>query len=110
MKTLWECGLRHILAGHSSVDELLRVTDPPVANSRPSVKLPTTPPPTGRVTPAPGELRNGHSGYGSSSAHTGTDLLEGLELVEDDAVTAGATPATTGKGKTVLVVDDEDHL
>ena len=106
MKTLWECGLRHVLAGHTSVDELLRVTDPPVATARPSVQVPVPPP---RVTPAPGEVRHAHPGYGSSSVHTGADLLEGLELVEDDGVVPAAA-GPTGVGKTVLVVDDEDHL
>ncbi len=31
MQSLWESGLRHVLAGDSTVEELLRVTDPPQA-------------------------------------------------------------------------------
>jgi len=110
MKTLWECGLRHVLAGHTSVDELLRVTDVPVATPRPSTKAEVAPAPAPRLTPHPGDHRHTPShGYGHPSHHGGADLLEGLELVEDDAVAVpGATPA--GIGRTVLVVDDEDHL
>ncbi|MGD9523715.1 MAG: GspE/PulE family protein, partial [Gemmatimonadales bacterium] len=33
MRTLFECGLRHVLDGHSSVDELLRVADIPAAST-----------------------------------------------------------------------------
>jgi type II secretory ATPase GspE/PulE/Tfp pilus assembly ATPase PilB-like protein len=110
MKTLWECGLRHVLEGHTSVDELLRVTDVPVATARPSVRVETPPAPPPRLTPHPGEQRHTPThGYGHGGHHSGTDLLEGMELVEEDiAATAGSTPA--GIGRTVLVVDDEDHL
>ena len=55
MGSLWESGLRHVLAGESTVEELLRVTDPPqgvpgqVAPPRPSrtsraVASPVAPP------------------------------------------------------------------
>jgi len=110
MKTLWECGLRHVLEGHTSVDELLRVTDVPVATPRLSTKVETPPAPAPRLTPHPGEARHTPThGYGHGGHHSGTDLLEGMELVEDEvAATTGATPA--GIGRTVLVVDDEDHL
>jgi type II secretory ATPase GspE/PulE/Tfp pilus assembly ATPase PilB-like protein len=105
MKTLWECGLRHVLEGHTSVDELLRVTDPPVATPRPSVKAPA---PAARATPSAGSaVIPGHPSQGNHS--TPTDVLEGLELVEEEGGVP-ATSGTAGRGKTVLVVDDEDHL
>ena len=108
MKTLWECGLRHVLAGHTSVDELLRVTDVPVATP------PAPRPAPARSTPAPGSLTPPAAAPHAAPAtgHAGTDLLEGLELIEEEA--AGAVPkgggAGSGGGRTVLVVDDEDSL
>ena len=102
MKTLWECGLRHVLAGHTSVDELLRVTDVPVATSRPAAKAPA--PPAPRATPS-----SGSHAIPSGGATAGADLLDSLELV-DDGVAAPAPAGGAGKGRTVLVVDDEDHL
>jgi type II secretory ATPase GspE/PulE/Tfp pilus assembly ATPase PilB-like protein/ActR/RegA family two-component response regulator len=105
MKTLWECGLRHVLEGHTSVDELLRVTDVPVAAARPSVK---TPPPPSRSTPAAGTIAV-HSPASSHANHHAADVLEGLELVEEESG-APAASGTAGRGKTVLVVDDEDSL
>jgi type II secretory ATPase GspE/PulE/Tfp pilus assembly ATPase PilB-like protein len=110
MKTLWECGLRHVLEGHTSVDELLRVTDVPVAAPLPAGKAATSPAPGGQAPHAPAPRHTPTHGYGHSNHHgSGADLLEGMELVEDDvAATPGATPG--GIGRTVLVVDDEDHL
>ncbi|HVX88023.1 MAG TPA: type II/IV secretion system protein [Gemmatimonadales bacterium] len=103
MKTLWDCGLRHVLEGHTSVDELLRVTDVPVA----AAPAPAKPAPAPRSTPAAGT----NAILGTTGAHATpvTDVLEGLELVDED----GAAPAASGaagRGRTVLVVDDEDHL
>ncbi|MBW8773414.1 MAG: response regulator [Gemmatimonadetes bacterium] len=104
MTTLWESGLRHVLEGHTSVDELLRVTDPPVAAPRPPVKPPA---PVARSTPAAGSgVITGHPVSGAH--HAPTDVLEGLELLEEDG--AVPAPGSAGRGKTVLVVDDEDHL
>ena len=104
MKTLWECGLRHVLEGHTSVDELLRVTDVPVANPRPVAK----PAPPARATPSSGNHAI-PSAHAPSVATAGADLLDSLELVDDDTP-ATAVPGTAGKGRTVLVVDDEDPL
>ena len=104
MKTLWECGLRHVLEGHTSVDELLRVTDVPVANPRPLAK----PAPAPRATPSSGSHAI-PSAHAPSLATAGADLLDSLELVDDDTRTP-AVPGTAGKGRTVLVVDDEDPL
>ena len=106
MKTLWECGLRHVLEGHTSVDELLRVTDVPVATTRPSVKAAV---PAARSTPSAGTVAFPPHASGHGNHHAGADLLEGLELVDEEGAPPPA-PGTAGRGKTVLVVDDEDHL
>ena len=106
MKTLWECGLRHVLEGHTSVDELLRVTDVPVATPRPSAKVATPEP---RTTPSAGTASMGHMSPAHGSHHASSDVLDSLELVEEDGVVP-STPGTAGRGRTVLVVDDEDHL
>ena len=74
MRSLWDSGLRHVLAGESTVDELLRVTDPPrevpgnkpaAAPSRPartsramaSPVAPPPPPPPPAAPPAAGFAR-----------------------------------------------------
>ncbi|MEO6068716.1 MAG: type II/IV secretion system protein [Gemmatimonadota bacterium] len=106
MKTLWECGLRHVLEGHTSVDELLRVTDVPVATPRPSAKVATPGP---RSTPSAGTASMGHATPAHGNHHSSSDVLDSLELVEDEGAVP-PTPGTAGRGRTVLVVDDEDHL
>ncbi|MEO8295010.1 MAG: type II/IV secretion system protein [Gemmatimonadota bacterium] len=91
MKSLWESGLRHVLAGDSSLDELLRVTAAPVLD----VASPPPPPqpvlnPRGAsvLTPLPS-----------------VDLSTAFELVDEQP------PADSGKQQaTVLLVDDEDQL
>lgn len=105
MKTLWESGLRHVLEGHTSVDELLRVTDVPVPPT-PVVPKAT---PVPRNTPSAGSLSipTAVTGAGSIPAH---DVLEGLELVDEDGVGPAVPAGPSGRGQTVLVVDDEDHL
>ena len=102
MTTLWDCGLRHVLEGHTSVDELLRVTDVPVAT--PPKPKPT---PVPRSTPAAGTA--GIPSGGNPVQTPVADVLEGLELVDEEGATPSA-PGSAGKGRMVLVVDDEDHL
>ena len=93
MKSLWESGLRHVLAGDSSLDELLRVTGAPVAEAPAVAPLP--PPPTGRATPPP-----------ASSSQAPIDLSTAFDLVDD-----ATPPVAVGKRQaTVLLVDDEDQL
>ncbi|MEO8199009.1 MAG: type II/IV secretion system protein [Gemmatimonadota bacterium] len=90
MKSLWESGLRHVLAGDSSLDELLRVTGAPVAD------VPVAPPPPPRATPTSGQ----------PSAPVAVDLSTAFDLVDDTT-----PPVVEGKRQaTVLLVDDEDQL
>jgi CheY-like chemotaxis protein len=102
MRSLWESGLRHVLAGESSIEELLRVSDVPreerpAAPERPrqprgrapATPSATTPPP---ITPAT------------------FDLNIDLELVEEEGIKDGAARAGKGQGICVLLVEDEDQL
>ena len=89
MRSLFESALDRVLAGHSTVDELLRVTDVPAAG-----------PGRGRPAPAPVPSANGAGAAVAPAAEPG-DL--GFELIEEAAEAAGL------KG-TVLLVEDEDQL
>ncbi|HTC24846.1 MAG TPA: type II/IV secretion system protein, partial [Gemmatimonadales bacterium] len=104
MRALWESGLRHVVNGGTSIDELLRVTDVPVApegaapapTQRPgrSSRGMQAPPPAPQAAPPP------------PSPHV-ADLAMDLELLEEGPP-AGA--AAGERGICVLLVDDEDDL
>jgi len=107
MRSLWDSGLRHVLKGETTVDELLRVTDvpstlaaepataaPPARPGRQSSRAaaPTAPSPAASPPPSVPPL----------------DFSMDLELLDE-------TPPTDGKGVgergiCVLLVDDEDDL
>jgi len=107
MRSLWDSGLRHVIKGETTVDELLRVTDvpstpaaepataaPPSRPGRQSFRAaaPTAPPPAASAPPSAPPL----------------DFSMDLELLDE-------TPPTDGKGAgdrgiCVLLVDDEDDL
>jgi type II secretory ATPase GspE/PulE/Tfp pilus assembly ATPase PilB-like protein/CheY-like chemotaxis protein len=107
MRSLFDSGLRHVLAGDSTIEELLRVTDVPredetsrQARERPSgssraAAHPAPPPPAGPPPPTPVPA---------------LDFAEALELV--DEVPGGETTGRGGRGAgtCVLLVEDEDHL
>jgi type IV pilus assembly protein PilB len=88
MRSLFESALNHVLSGHSTVDELLRVTDVPAGAGR------------GRAVPASVSPANGAGAAVAPAAEPG-DL--GFELIEEPSEPAGL------KG-TVLLVEDEDQL
>jgi type II secretory ATPase GspE/PulE/Tfp pilus assembly ATPase PilB-like protein/CheY-like chemotaxis protein len=102
MRSLWASGLRHVLSGESTVEELLRVTDPP--QDAPA------------ETPAPGRSGRGARISGPHTQVPGTpsappialefsmDLLE--EPVQIDRVGAEGR----GQGACVLLVEDEEQL
>ena len=104
MRSLFESGLRHVIAGESSLEELLRVTDVPQedARARPSRPRPTGP---GRGVPFPAPSA---PAAGSAPAPLPLDLMN-LDLV-DELVGDGTPPAGRGRGSCVLLVEDEDQL
>jgi len=110
MMSLFESGLRHVLEGDSSVDELLRVTDIPMEgrfgapggkvglNAVPSL-YPTGVFPTMSATlTAP-----------AAPAAPPVDLTTAFELIEE-ASTVIVPAAERSRGVSVLLVDDEDQL
>ncbi len=105
MLSLFDCGLRHVLDGHTSIDELLRVTDIPshgtvtprggsellaVASAVTPVAAPIAPPP---VAPAP-----------RSDA-----FLDDLELVDEPPAGSEEVAPVVARA-TILLVEDEDTL
>ncbi len=108
MGSLWESGLRHVLAGESTLEELLRVTDVPAESAPRRESVPARP---GRTAPGPE-----HSAPPApSTAPAGGSLAElaaGFDLVDmEDLDDAGTNaPASRGAGTTVLLVEDEEQL
>ncbi|HEX9893618.1 MAG TPA: type II/IV secretion system protein [Gemmatimonadales bacterium] len=93
MRSLFESGLRHMLRGQTSVEELLRVTDIPSEHMRgvPVVK-PASP--------------GSKAAAGSATATPGEPHDVAWDLI-DEPLDLGEGP--DGKG-TVLLVEDEDQL
>ncbi len=104
MKSLWESGLRHVLAGDSTVEELLRVTDPPQAiPDRPAAApaRPGRPARTSRGTAAPVAPAPPPS---PAQPPSSLDFMMDMELIDE------APPSARGIGTCVLLVEDEEPL
>jgi CheY-like chemotaxis protein len=101
MRTLFESGLRHMLRGQTSVEELLRVTDIPsehLFRDRPVAK-------EGTATAAP--PRPGAPPPSVPVSHTATDQGDiNWELIDEPL---DLSDPDEGRG-TVLLVEDEDQL
>jgi type II secretory ATPase GspE/PulE/Tfp pilus assembly ATPase PilB-like protein len=106
MKTLWESGIEHVRAGETSLDELLRVVEPPVETPvrRPA---PSREPSAEPARPrADGPARSpAHTPQRNQGVRPPTALPdEALQLLDD-------LFDETFKGKkTVLLVEDEEPL
>jgi type II secretory ATPase GspE/PulE/Tfp pilus assembly ATPase PilB-like protein/CheY-like chemotaxis protein len=109
MRSLFQSGLRHILAGESSLEELLRVTDVPreeestlVPRERSSgrTRAGAAPPAQPPVPAVPTATTPGAS----------LDFAEALELVDDMPAGDVAGAGGRGAGTCVLLVEDEDQL
>jgi CheY-like chemotaxis protein len=111
MGSLWESGLRHVLAGESTLEELLRVTDVPVEDG-PARGSRREPAPARPARPAP--VAEPPAPHAAAAAATGSlaELAAGFDLVDEEEAGAGTatTPASRGTGTTVLLVEDEEQL
>ena len=115
MRTLFECGLKHMLDGQTSVDEVLRVTDVPKAEDAATGIGASKPKGKGK-----GKGKGGTSAVRPAAPEGATDefevvdgfdpdeMLAGLELVDEPSASGPA--AVAGDQTTILVVEDEDSL
>ena len=104
MRSLWGSGLRHVLSGESTMEELLRVTDVP----REETETPEPPPAgprRGRGTAAPTASPNG-----PVTVAPVPELSIEMELLEEPAISDGIVPGGRGQGACVLLVEDEEQL
>jgi CheY-like chemotaxis protein len=107
MRSLWESGLRHVIAGESTLDELLRVTDVPQEHGR----APAAEPRRADSRPARGAAASPSSEPPplTLASVPSLDLTVEMELLDETgrpARTAGARERSTK----VLLVEDEDQL
>jgi CheY-like chemotaxis protein len=106
MKSLWESGLRHVLRGETTLEELLRVTDVPQTPVREPVSAPPSPRSGQRGAtaspPAP------PSAVTALQAPPAFDFGLDLELLDESRPADGY--ARGERGICVLLVDDEDDL
>jgi Tfp pilus assembly pilus retraction ATPase PilT/CheY-like chemotaxis protein len=112
MRSLWESGLRHVIAGDSTLDELLRVTDVPLDQGR------VAPPEPPRVERGPGRAAAVGSPPPAPPAEPpmatvasvpSLDFTMEMELVDEHGLVERATSGR-GRGTKVLLVEDEDQL
>jgi len=110
MKSLWESGLVHVLNGETTLEELLRVTDVP-HEDRGLGRTPTPAP--FRVSGQQPAMPPGEPG--SNGVATLAPPAPGVDLsfeLLDDAITPILEDPVgrPGKGRCVLLVEDEDQL
>ncbi|MGH7582097.1 MAG: ATPase, T2SS/T4P/T4SS family [Gemmatimonadales bacterium] len=105
MHSLFECGLHHLLDGHTTVDELVRVTDVPQAvepaagktKAKAKEKARKSSATTAATEPVEVDV---------SGEHSADELLAGLELVDEPEAETSEKPAHAK----ILLVEDEDSL
>jgi CheY-like chemotaxis protein len=108
MKSLWESGLRHVLEGETSLDELLRVADVPSQDGRNAMAATRTPAAPAAAPPAEPPRTRAAEPPGRRAAEV--DLTSAFDLLEDEAAPPPAAAAAGKRGVHVLLVDDEDAL
>ena len=103
MKSLFESGLRHVEAGHTTIEELLRVTEVPEERRDSGGSSSRRPGGAAAKTDSTTQVR-------APAAHSPDDDLLGFDLLDDGAGDGAAVAAAPdGKG-TVLLVEDEESL
>jgi len=106
MKTLWESGIEHVRAGETSLDELLRVVEPPVESPVRRSAPPRDPGAEPARTRSDGPARSpSHTPSRAPVVRPPTSLPDdALQLLDD------LFDETFSGKKTVLLVEDEEPL
>ena len=102
MRSLFHSAILHMLAGETSIDEALRVTDPPREAEPAGAAEPRRTPPPAEAPPArhtPGPMPS-----------IGHDPLAGAFELVDETELPPPLFEVTRKGAVILLVDDEDQL
>jgi len=106
MKTLWESGIEHVRAGETSLDELLRVVEPPV-----EVPVRRSHPPRDSGA-EPARTRSDGSTRSPSHTPSRAPVVRPPTSLPDDALQLldDLFDETFSAKKTVLLVEDEEPL
>jgi type II secretory ATPase GspE/PulE/Tfp pilus assembly ATPase PilB-like protein/CheY-like chemotaxis protein len=107
MRSLFECGLRHLIDGHTSIDELLRVTDVPQSHDAPPAKGRGKAKGKGKQTSSTASPAG--TDIETTDEHSTDELFAGLELVDEPEAPAPADQAKPSRA-TILLVEDEESL
>jgi type II secretory ATPase GspE/PulE/Tfp pilus assembly ATPase PilB-like protein/CheY-like chemotaxis protein len=113
MRSLWDSGLRHVLAGESTFEELVRVTDVPREESVVSERVvsePVVSEPEAQPRPVDRGSRTGPARPRPTPVPAPHEFSMELELLEEPALTDAISSTGRGKGACVLLVEDEEQL
>jgi CheY-like chemotaxis protein len=103
MRSLFASGLRHVLAGESTIEELLRVTEPPHEDvGKTSEPAPRNRATRGRISPPEATRME------AAAAPVPFELA--MDLLEEPAQIDGVAGQGKGQGACVLLVEDEEQL
>jgi type II secretory ATPase GspE/PulE/Tfp pilus assembly ATPase PilB-like protein/CheY-like chemotaxis protein len=111
MRSLWDSGLRHVLDGGTTIDELLRVTDVPLPPEAAAGGAAPVAPRPGRGSRASGS-RAAPPAPAATAPPPPQPAAHGFDL-EMELLDEAGTPDDGGpgdRGICVLLVDDEDDL
>jgi type II secretory ATPase GspE/PulE/Tfp pilus assembly ATPase PilB-like protein/CheY-like chemotaxis protein len=106
MRSLFGSGLRHVLSGESTLDELLRVTEPPAE----ATAAPAAPAPTRRAGRGGGRAPAPAVPAAAAAEPEASELSMEMDLLEEPAATDGVLAGGRGQGACVLLVEDEEQL
>ncbi|MDF3052282.1 MAG: type secretion system protein [Geminicoccaceae bacterium] len=105
MRSLFASGLRHVLSGDSTLDELLRVTEPPHEDTE------KQPEPSKRTkAPAAPRFSGPQATFRPEPEPKRVSLEFAMDLLEEPAQIDGAVGEGRGRGACVLLVEDEEQL
>jgi type II secretory ATPase GspE/PulE/Tfp pilus assembly ATPase PilB-like protein/CheY-like chemotaxis protein len=105
MRSLFASGLRHVLAGESTIEELLRVTEPPHEDAAGAPDGAT------RARPSRSNRTSGpHVAPLAETLAVPVSLEFSMDLLEEPVGTDGVVAEGKGRGACVLLVEDEEQL